>query len=65
MKSKFFFFEVLLGAESEVFILRDGRGKIVHSSTNVDEFLSYVRSDADVQENVADVVKMDGNDAQD
>ena len=64
MKSKFFFFEVLLGAESEVFILRDGRGKIVHSSVNAGDFLSYVRSDADVQDVVNSEIK-DGHDAQD
>lgn len=44
MENKVFILEVLLGCECEVFILRDGKGKIVKSTTDKDEFIDYLRN---------------------
>lgn len=44
MEHKIFVLEVLLGAETEVFMLRDERGKVVKSTTDANEFLEFLRN---------------------
>lgn len=43
MKSEVFILEVLTGEASEVFMLRNGQGKMVKATQNADEFLDFLR----------------------
>ena len=44
MKSKVFILEVLTGEASEVFMLRDGKGKVVKATQNAEVFLDFLRN---------------------
>lgn len=54
MKSKTFILECLIGENTEVFMLRNGKGQIVKATQDVEEFLDYLRHSDEIEKEKED-----------
>lgn len=48
LKSKVFLLEYLNGLDTEVFILRDGKGVVIYSTTSSNDLLDFLKKEEDL-----------------